>query len=71
MENEYVVNGEDLVSVADAIREKSGTTEGLTFPDGFVETVGAIDTGKDGIKFYTESKCVTTRWFDEEEAKGL
>ena len=51
MENEYVVNGEDLVSVADAIREKSGTTEGLTFPDGFVETVGAIDTGKDGIKF--------------------
>jgi malonate-semialdehyde dehydrogenase (acetylating)/methylmalonate-semialdehyde dehydrogenase len=25
--------------------------------------------GKDGIKFYTESKCVTTRWFDEEEMK--
>lgn len=23
--------------------------------------------GKDGIRFYTESKCVTTRWFDEEE----
>lgn len=26
--------------------------------------------GKDGIKFYTESKCVTTRWFDEEEKKN-
>jgi len=26
--------------------------------------------GKDGIKFYTESKCVTTRWFDEEERKN-
>ncbi|KAI4453974.1 malonate-semialdehyde dehydrogenase [Holotrichia oblita] len=25
--------------------------------------------GKDGIRFYTESKCVTTRWFDEEEMK--
>ncbi len=25
--------------------------------------------GKDGIRFYTESKCVTTRWFDEEELK--
>lgn len=25
--------------------------------------------GKDGVRFYTESKCVTTRWFDEEEAK--
>lgn len=25
--------------------------------------------GKDGVRFYTESKCVTSRWFDEEEAK--
>ncbi|MFP3156211.1 CoA-acylating methylmalonate-semialdehyde dehydrogenase [Lachnospiraceae bacterium ZAX-1] len=25
--------------------------------------------GKDGYRFYTESKVVTTRWFDEEEAK--
>jgi malonate-semialdehyde dehydrogenase (acetylating)/methylmalonate-semialdehyde dehydrogenase len=25
--------------------------------------------GKDGIRFYTESKCVTTHWFDEEEMK--
>ena len=23
--------------------------------------------GKDGIRFYTETKCVTTHWFDEEE----
>ena len=23
--------------------------------------------GKDGIRFYTESKIVTTKWFDEEE----
>ncbi|MDF2538425.1 MAG: methylmalonate-semialdehyde dehydrogenase [Herbinix sp.] len=26
--------------------------------------------GKDGIRFYTESKCVTTRWFTEEEKKN-
>jgi len=25
--------------------------------------------GKDGLRFYTESKCVTTRWFDEEELR--
>ena len=25
--------------------------------------------GKDGYRFYTESKVVTTRWFDEEEGK--
>lgn len=26
--------------------------------------------GKDGLRFYTESKCVTTRWFNEENAKA-
>jgi len=26
--------------------------------------------GKDGYRFYTESRTVTTRWFDEEEAKS-
>ena len=25
--------------------------------------------GKDGVAFFTEAKCVTTRWFDEEEKK--
>ena len=26
--------------------------------------------GKDGFRFYTETKAVTTHWFDEEEAKS-
>jgi len=26
--------------------------------------------GKDGFRFYTDSKVVTTRWFDEEEGKS-
>ena len=26
--------------------------------------------GKDAFRFYTESKCITTRWFDEEEKKN-
>ncbi|MCX6993683.1 MAG: CoA-acylating methylmalonate-semialdehyde dehydrogenase [Kiritimatiellaeota bacterium] len=25
--------------------------------------------GKDGVRFFTESKCVTTRWFNEEELR--
>jgi malonate-semialdehyde dehydrogenase (acetylating)/methylmalonate-semialdehyde dehydrogenase len=25
--------------------------------------------GKDGVRFFTETKCVTTRWFDEEEIR--
>lgn len=27
--------------------------------------------GKDSVRFYTESKSVTTRWFDEEEKKNV
>ncbi|HIY30704.1 MAG TPA: hypothetical protein H9732_07410 [Candidatus Mediterraneibacter avicola] len=26
--------------------------------------------GKDGYRFYTETKVVTTRWFDEEESRS-
>jgi len=26
--------------------------------------------GKDGVAFYTETKCVTTKWFDEEDKKA-
>lgn len=26
--------------------------------------------GKDGVRFFTETKCVTTRWFDEGEQKN-
>jgi malonate-semialdehyde dehydrogenase (acetylating)/methylmalonate-semialdehyde dehydrogenase len=25
--------------------------------------------GKDGVRFFTETKCVTTRWFNENELK--
>jgi hypothetical protein len=40
-----VVDKESLVSVADAIREKGGTSESLTFPQGFVDGIGAIESG--------------------------
>lgn len=50
MANEYAVNRADLISVADAIRSKGGTSEALAFPDGFVSAVEAIttDTGSSG-----------------------
>lgn len=37
----------DLTTVADAIREKSGTTEDLDFPLGMKEVVESIDTSKE------------------------
>lgn len=53
---EYLVHGEDLVTVADAIREKGGTTELLAFPDGFVSAVEAIETGEDNMVKYIQGE---------------
>ena len=38
----------DLTTVADAIREKGGTSETLSFPDGFTEAIKAIESGVGG-----------------------
>lgn len=43
--------GADLSSVADAIRTKGGTIEELQFPQGFVEAVGAIESGGGGVDY--------------------
>lgn len=45
MANEYLVNQTDLVSVANAIRAKGGTSGELNFPTGFVSAIEAIVAG--------------------------
>ena len=40
----YIANGDQLLGIADAIRSKTGGSEGLSFPDGFVNSVGGIVT---------------------------
>ena len=42
---EYLTNTADLTAVANAIREKGGTSEQLSCPDGFVSAIQAIQTG--------------------------
>lgn len=44
---EYLVQGASLTTVADAIREKGGTTAPLSFPDGMAEAVRSIQSGGD------------------------
>ena len=39
---DYLTNDADLKAVADAIRDKGGTSVPLTYPDGFVAAIGAI-----------------------------
>lgn len=48
-----IANKDDLVSIANAIREKAESTDGLVFPAGFVEAISAIEVG--GAKFSTGS----------------
>lgn len=46
--SEYIVQGENLTSIADAIREKTGTAEEysvITMPDAIRSIEGGIDTG--------------------------
>jgi malonate-semialdehyde dehydrogenase (acetylating) / methylmalonate-semialdehyde dehydrogenase len=52
-----------------------GVNVGIPVPVGFFPFAGHKNSffgdlhclGKDAYRFFTESKCVTTRWFDEEE----
>lgn len=45
MENKYLVNSDDLTSVANAIRAKGETSAQLAFPSGFVSAIEGIKTG--------------------------
>ena len=44
---EYLVQGESITAVADAIREKGGTTAPLSFPAGMAKAVREIQSGGD------------------------
>lgn len=44
---EYLVQDTSLTAVADAIREKGGTTAPLSFPAGMAEAVRNIQSGGD------------------------
>ena len=56
---EYLTNTTDLTSVANAIREKGGTTALLTYPDEFISAIQAISSGGEfviehGTKVFAE-----------------
>ena len=43
--DEYLVQGASLTTVADAIREKGGTTAPLSFPAGMASAIRSIQSG--------------------------
>lgn len=52
---------ENLTAIADAIRAKSGGSDGLVFPDGFLAALESIEAGGGGgdIAPFTSVKCGT------------
>lgn len=42
---DYLTTDTDLTAVADAIREKGGTSAALEWPSGYVDAIDAIETG--------------------------
>ena len=73
MANEHSVNQSDLVSVANAIRTKGGTSEALVFPDGFVSAVQTIQAGGGGggIEPFTKIISGTITFAEETTAFQL
>lgn len=67
---EYLVQGESLTTVADAIREKGGTSEPLSFPAGMAEAVRGIPSGGTdislGITAATVGQTVKVKAIDAE-----
>ena len=54
----YKVTDAELVSVADAIRLKGGTSASLAFPSGFVSAIGEIQSGGMSLSEADEGKVV-------------
>lgn len=63
---EYLTNDNELTLIANAIRNKSGVTSQLTYPDGFVSTINAITTVSPKLATVTVSipsdSSIDPRW---------
>ena len=57
---EYLVQGESLTAVADAIREKVGSGD-LVFPEGFVEAIQSISAGNSGLRVALDETIELTK----------
>lgn len=54
----YLTTSESLESIADAIREKGGTTEPLQYPEEFVTAIMAIETATHTEIWQDELGCL-------------
>ena len=64
---EYLTTNTDLKKVADAIRTKGGTTEKLSFPDGFALAIQALTAGS--IEEYDGHYRIIPKFTEKEKKK--
>lgn len=57
----YIVDSDDLTSVANAIRTKGGTSAALAFPAEFVSAIAAIPTGSGGDSYETKELTLASK----------
>lgn len=62
----YRVEESSLTAVADAIREKAGSSEGLIFPEGFVSAVAGIQAGGGGNKLFVTEIIPETNIYNKQ-----
>lgn len=65
---EYLVQGASLTAIADAIREKGGTTAPLSFPAGMAEAVRNIQSAGTFIFQAVEMCNITANTYYKEES---
>lgn len=70
-QNEYLVDGADMTTVADAIREKGGTTAPLSFPEGMANAVRDIPSGECGIDVVITSNVTNAVAFCDALASAI
>lgn len=56
----YIVSDTDMKTVADAIRQKSGSSETMTFPAEFASQIQSIPTGDGGETFMSATLDLST-----------
>ena len=69
MSDRYFINNEDLTSVANAIREKTNTTEKLEFPTKFISEIEKITGGEvtaDLSNYYKKSETYSKSQIDSQ-----
>ena len=55
----YIVTGEQLTDIADAIRAKTGDSEQIVFPDGFVSSIDSVQNFEEKTKTWSLPEAVT------------